>query len=178
MIEKQCIICGKTFTAIRRSTKTCSAECSQERGRRNAAAYRDRNRIIRTEICPVCGKEFHPKGTQVYCSRQCANSPDKLLEAITIKCIVCGKPFTTYDRRRKTCGAYCSEERIRIRNSKDWKMSRDWDRDTVEFVQRWKRVPLDSRRMDNHLAALKEDGLSYADKQKAETIAKYARIKL
>lgn len=87
------------------------------------------------KICPVCGKEFESKPRQKYCSLECRQKSindnkkefykdyykkngdkykksQKLPKEETEKiCPICGKTFTTSDRRQKYCSPECRYEK-------------------------------------------------------------------
>ena len=96
-IEKECAICGNSFLAPRKNSRTCSPECSrqsdleryrkrEERNRGGAPAYR-----TTTRECQRCGETFRPfKSSQLCCSRKCykaewwqGNSPSAPKEPFT-----------------------------------------------------------------------------------------------
>ena len=53
-IIKQCLVCGKEFTATRRDTKYCGRACQSKAARERAKAGIDTT----IQICSKCGKEF------------------------------------------------------------------------------------------------------------------------
>lgn len=58
-----------------------------------------------TKICPVCGKEFQPRGIQIYCSAECRLEANGKSKSQPKTCEVCGKEFQPYGTQK-----YCSKE--------------------------------------------------------------------
>lgn len=94
------------------------------------------------KICPICNKEFVPINRQKYCSIQCRQKAlyqsrkeyskqyylahkEKIKsyvphekETLVKVCPVCGKPFTTTDRRRVFCSIECRNQKQKTDVSK------------------------------------------------------------
>lgn len=84
-------------------------------------------------------------------------------------CEICGKAFTWGESGFKlSCSKECEKERLR-------RLSKRKREDTASI---WgdNPPPRKKSRLDKKLKALEAEGISYADRQKAETIEKYARI--
>ena len=130
---KQCVICGKEFSANHGNQKICSTECQKEFHRQRNREYKRRKappKHIRQ--CVICGKEFTTRhGTQKTCSEECREeynqqqrceyqrrkAPPKKLR----QCAVCGKEFSTGYSTKKTCSPECKEEYHRQRCRKLYK---------------------------------------------------------
>ena len=84
-------------------------------------------------------------------------------------CEICGKAFTWGESVFKlTCSKECEKERLRrLSKRKRENTASIWDDNPP---------PRKKSRLDKKLKELETEGISYADKQKAETIEKYARI--
>lgn len=107
---KVCKICNKEFephswASGQQSTYQCICD--------NCSTY---NKLERTKICPVCGREFKITRKSVkehwlnivYCSLECANAVE-----IEQKCSVCGRIFKSKVTRegkpkQKICSEYCA----------------------------------------------------------------------
>lgn len=81
LIEKNCIICGKTFEAGGNEV-TCSIECQRIYRSRAASKRKTKGKEIkldgsmtineRRKTCPNCGTQFMARNKeQTYCSRKC-----------------------------------------------------------------------------------------------------------
>ena len=66
----KCVNCGKEFEAKRSDAKYCSAKCRQQAKRGSFAVKQ----------CPMCGKEFKGPNHQKYCSDDCAEWAQRLME--------------------------------------------------------------------------------------------------
>lgn len=119
---KQCVTCGKEFTAVRSSTICCSPACSDERIRtRNRENAREKNqKEAKLANCVVCGKEFAVKGTALCCSKECSYERHRQTcrEYVDKKrggvwkngygdCVVCGKKFMKRTANQLTCSPAC-----------------------------------------------------------------------
>lgn len=108
MSEKiRCIVCRKLFTPKGRE-QTCSPECRKKANSQNELAYLARKAaglgIVRT--CPVCGRSFAGKTSQVYCSKECKAVAYKAPKRIRT-CRVCGKEYVA-KHGEVTCGEKCA----------------------------------------------------------------------
>lgn len=52
------------------------------------------------------------------------------------------------------------------------------DPETWKLIFNWQRAPEDPKHLDKTLAKLKAEKIEYAEKQKRETIEKFARVKV
>lgn len=77
-MEKQCPICGKYFTTVRKTTYTCSSECSalykKQKNAEYQKTYYQRRKAGLTSVirkhCEICGSVF-TDGCYSFCSREC-----------------------------------------------------------------------------------------------------------
>lgn len=129
---KTCRECGTTFVTSNPNVVYCSPTCKDEVHRRADREYRRKKKeekatgqkVQKVKTCPVCGKEFHPRGYQIYCSVPCQrehNKPTKEQQRerfqryldqrkaerkpIMQTCKVCGEVFQPYGRQ-----IYCSPD--------------------------------------------------------------------
>lgn len=136
-----CVICGKDIEytcSPKEKPKTCSIECQtvlrkqtcrNKYGVENVAQVAEFAKKIslvkhgqevekpqkerKTKYCLICGKPFHPSGTQVYCGGP-HYSP----------CPICGKPveYNRPEEAGKTCSSECREELFRRSTAKNMKV--------------------------------------------------------
>lgn len=85
-------------------------------------------------------------------------------------CVICGRAFTWGESGYKNC---CSKDCERERLRQVSKKRREGTASTWEET-----APRKPSTLDKKLKALEAEGMTYADKQKADTIAKFARIDL
>lgn len=94
-------------------------------------------------ICGCCGKEFiaHRKNKE-FCSRKCKDvdykrrqGQDSRIEPRHIKCIICGKEFTTTNPTKKTCSLECSRENKRKNDRKNRKRDKRYQHTKEEYKQ-------------------------------------------
>ncbi len=105
-LKKVCKTCGKAFTSSpSQNASYCCVACKHE-GARNKSKH-----------CAACGKLFHPRRHNSFCSRACAQRGRR--RRVRKRCVRCGKPFTTHWARRQTA-IYCSES-CRLRSQKNTK---------------------------------------------------------
>ena len=97
-MEKECIICHKTFEAKRKDSKVCSDKCKKEY---DNAKKRKTYSYVK---CKNCGKIFlQKKESNVFCCSECKkkyHNKDKRDRHYNVTCNYCGKPFVT--SRNKT----------------------------------------------------------------------------
>ena len=67
------------------------------------------------EPCPVCGKMFHPKGSQKTCSTKCSGEFKQKLR-IKNRCDYCGNNFVykESERKRRFCSQDCWRASTRV----------------------------------------------------------------
>jgi len=112
-MEKICPICGRTFIAKRKSTRTCGRSDCQDLLRRKEAGI--------TKICPVCGQEFTPRKystrEQLTCSRSCGAKyrrqrghapPSRRKERVWLTCEYCGEKFQCKRKHKEKTRRFCS----------------------------------------------------------------------
>ena len=119
--------------------------------------------------CPVCGKKFRKKGTQVTCSPACSyrrhldRSKELQYEKVKCSCSVCGKTFTKRRHQDKyVCSAECSKEYTKTNKG---------------VVDRTKKKKKGSQIVQIEKEA-RAKGLYYADIQKQKTLAMVGGVKL
>ena len=111
--ERFCTMCGTSLKGTR-NVKYC--ESCKEKLAVQRKQEKEKNKVVVTKVCPICGKTFEPdvhygnRERQIYCSSECqlkANSlrqrektarNHKVYERI---CPVCGKHFKTEHGRKK-----------------------------------------------------------------------------
>lgn len=94
-LSKTCRTCGKIFaTSPSQNARFCSILCKNE-GARNPKRH-----------CAACGKLFHPRRRNVFCSRTCAQRGRQ--HRVQKRCVRCGKTFVVHWVRRQRA-IYCSE---------------------------------------------------------------------
>lgn len=135
-MKEVCRNCGKEFEAVN-GTKYCSDEC------RIACGYFPKNKedaIIKTKVCPICGKEFIPKiGIRYkYCSPECRQEGARQLyiqrKAGNFKqskkpviCSNCGKEFIPKNRNQTYCSEDCRKQTYR-------EMVKEWRENHKDYV--------------------------------------------
>lgn len=143
-IEKQCLICGQTYMATRQSQQYCSNECRMKAFKSGSSSA----------VCPVCGKTFvKTRDDKMYCSRKCTQYYHRHKPQT---CVVCGNEFIGSDGKK-----YCSKE------CKRKGMVRVYQGRRIEKQE--EPIKRESRLMEKERAA-RQQGLHYADMQKAETL--------
>lgn len=86
-IERTCEVCGKEFITKTARQLTCSLECSEEKHRRYAREYREKQKKeLEAERnkeckCSECGRKFkRTYKKQVSCSKECQIKREKRLK--------------------------------------------------------------------------------------------------
>lgn len=147
LIKCKCIVCGKEFESIRKSTRYCSYECNQ-------ADYRKKHRgAMRTVKCLYCGKEFvTTRQTKVYCSEECCQRFHRGRNNYTYhcKCEVCGKEFEANYPNKKCCSKECSLKLMSMRHKKKRISRKTTAEEIAQEYERMKKngVPVTSRKVD------------------------------
>lgn len=188
---KVCAVCGKEFEPKHPLQATCCHECSVEHNRgiarKRNARIRHGGERVKQVTCRRCGAVFLPAHPNLRYCPDCKAEEERIREELGCKsfhwrkkepaykvCVVCGAEFETTDYRRNTCSPECKEKR-----KKDYqKLYRQTPCKTAEdkFIEAYQRVPEDPRKFDKTLERLKQEGKSYAEAQREETINRYARI--
>lgn len=116
---------------------------------------------------PEPAEEYNPTVTVVFQKPKPLGIPVKDRQRV---CEVCGKPFTWGESGFKLC---CSKECNNKRLSQRQKERRMKNNKDIFKAPEYK-----ADKLDKKVKALAEQGTTYADKQKADTIEKFARIDL
>lgn len=118
-MEKECLICHKTFIAKRKDSKVCSEICKKEYEK---SKKRKKHNYTK---CKNCGKVFlQKKKGNIFCSALCKekyHNKDKRERHYKITCNYCGKDFIssrnkTAKENLKFCSKKCSDN-YRIEHS-------------------------------------------------------------
>lgn len=106
-----CEYCKKEYISKRKSQKYCSLDCSYN-AKKKGQSY----------ICPICGKTFYRKKSEVVngetlacsisCSVKLTKNRKNTAKLTTTKCETCGKTFThRINEKRKFCSSGCEKKR-------------------------------------------------------------------
>ena len=140
-----------------------------------------------TKTCVICGKEFETsKSSKLICSPECRKEYVKIRDRGRKSrkkehermCVVCGKVFVTVKGAQMMCSRECANKRKLYMNALCAKRRKGFDEETIAFLERWKRVPQDPHKLDKALAECEAKGQTYAERQKAESIKRWARIEI
>lgn len=117
--ERFCIMCGKSLKGTK-NVKYC--ESCKEKLTLQRKQEKEKNKVVVTKVCPVCGKTFEPdvhygnRERQVYCSPECQLKANAIRQKEKIAknhkvydrvCPVCGKHFKTEHGRKKYDNLTC-----------------------------------------------------------------------
>ena len=110
LVERECQACGKAFMAKPSNVavggaKACSKECSYK-----VRKTRSDKQPRKSYECKRCGKEFvedRPRGTQKYCSQDCAIEATATRPISIVQCETCGETIVTRDSNRRFCCMAC-----------------------------------------------------------------------
>lgn len=110
MEQKQCVTCGKTFTARHGHQQYCSPDC-----------WAEPVRTLHDCVCITCGASFQSKwSTSRFCSDQCKAHP------VEKKCTQCGSQFLT-TKEKEHLAKYCSDQcRKAAKRDQDRKAKTKW----------------------------------------------------
>jgi len=124
--EKQCVVCGGTFTA-HGSAKTCGKACAYDNSLTNAKRYSRDKQASRARIgrqCRFCGDSIdHRRNHAIICTSPVCRSKlrleapykQKLRSNRSRSCRVCGNTFTPRTNDL-TCNEVCREKRAKSLN--------------------------------------------------------------
>ena len=120
---------------------------------------------------PEPTEEYNPTVTVAMPKHKKLNIPAKGRQRV---CEICNKAFTWGESGyKKTCSEECEKERLRRKT-----VARA-ERRRLETASVWSEpLPRKQSKLDKKLKELEAAGTTYADKQKADTIEKFARIDL
>ena len=185
-IQKQCVICGKTFETVRADLITCGApECVEERERRS---HRERDRRRgRDPRAKHTREEWnaikHREAEQRQITKKVEKAWLKALHTVERECAQCGKPFYCLDTETKqTCSSECSrkyknrkrdhripkeqyvdhitlERLYRRDNGKCYICGCDCDFDDYKISRRGNKYPGDKRPEIEHVIPISRGGL-------------------
>lgn len=107
--QAECAVCGEAFVPLRRTTRTCGAECRARLSNIESTARRRERRAGKT--CETCGVAFDaPRSDSRHCSPRCrgvaayrATRPD----SFTLTCGYCHRPFEWPTKRPLYCSRHC-----------------------------------------------------------------------
>lgn len=151
---------------------------------------------MRTKTCPVCGKKFDTNTSMKYCSEECRNKArstkiinrwrEKNPKVTYIKiCEVCGTKFETSKKKQIYCCQACYRKAytLKAKEAGKRKYIPKKDRPTKHFAAESPETssPIMDKFKENHKVYRPQPGDSYSshqDRQIAQSIEKYARIKL
>ena len=91
----------------------------------------NKEKVIYTKICPVCGKEFQSHyNYSKFCSVECRtpsyyNNKKADKEIYNRICPVCGKSFSTTDKRKIYCNDRCTDKACKIREKEERRKAMD-----------------------------------------------------
>ena len=143
---KVCVICGKSFETALPHKITCSEECKRiNRNRKHRSSHtpeKDHKRYVRIhygseEAYKQHLKEREQKKNIEAEQRRIAKAAEKARKLRAAECAVCGKAFTTYNPKQKTCCTACSKKLQYARKDKRIPKEQIVDKDiTLEALYR------------------------------------------
>jgi predicted nucleic acid-binding Zn ribbon protein len=141
---KICVICGRPFETALHHQITCSEECSKEnrkRKHRRTPEQEHRKYILSTygseEAYEQHLKEQEARKKAEAEQRRAEREAEKAERLRTAECVVCGRTFTTYNPKQKTCCAACSKKLKYARKDKRIPKEQIVDKDiTLEALYR------------------------------------------
>jgi len=112
-------------------------------------------------VCRICGKEFLGRRSQKYCGPEC-------------KLIAKRRTQAEFKKRKNTRGA----EPVKVAKYDPIGPDILKSAEHKEWSRRYRRVPKDLKKFDRTLAECREKGMTYAEKQRAESIKLFATLEV